>query len=765
MKRGVSAMLKRFFQIKIIRRYLFSYLLLFFLPLIVLNGVFYHGYQKSLQNELIENQKVLLEKMQMSTEYELSKLRLISNQITLKGFASNVPFSDPVKGMNLIQFLATQIHVNPFLSDILIYYPESELFYSSNSSYTQEYFQLLFEDQPDLFNDLTEFFKKPGTLYTAPPSILLPSKANQQRNLTMVYPMAPNGLDATALLFFLFPSEKLENICTQYYDPVFTTILMLNEKGELLSSWGNQSTSISNSWNETKQIFPSFPQHTIQDINGQQCLITSSYSESLGWTYLSCTRIDSALASSILLRNKQFIFTLFSIVTGSFLILLCMYYNFLPLYHLIDKISSISVPLSNISKNELDRISDIVGQLSNENLRLNTRLEDTKIAAKEYVISQLITGHALKKEYLERSTVQTLLSPTFDRYTVFTIYFAQSLSLMENTRMELIGEVEAFSQEDIVFFCKEDHAVNTFVCIVLMNRHVVPQFPSILTSMKQNLAAFINGNLSFGVGNIYELMESFSQAYLEADTALDYRFILGNNTIIFFSSIKENVQGSGIAYPYDQIQQFTSALSTGNIALLEDSLNSILSYLSQENISLFQVKSICQDMIRIISKVIPDISADETDSEILPSVFLVSQFETVNDILSTIRQVGYMICKRISSSYDANSQILMEHMKTFLEEKACDPAFSQEMLASQFHMAVPNLSAFYKEHTGETINQTVTQIRMAKAQLLLSTTTLSITQIAINTGYDNVSSFIRRFKQIYHMPPGEWRETHFQIDT
>lgn len=141
-------MKKRFFQVKIIRRYLFSYLLLFFLPLIVLNGFFHFYYQKSLQNELVQNQQVLLEKLQLSTESELERLRLISSQLTLNGFGSDIPLSDPVKGMGLIRFLATQKNVNPFLSDIVIYYKESEVFYSTTSSYTKEYFQLLFEGQP-----------------------------------------------------------------------------------------------------------------------------------------------------------------------------------------------------------------------------------------------------------------------------------------------------------------------------------------------------------------------------------------------------------------------------------------------------------------------------------------------------------------------------------------------------------------------------------------------------------------------------------------
>lgn len=753
-------MKKHFLQVKTIRRYFFSYLLLFFLPLIVLNAAFHFNYQKTLQEELIRNQHALLEKLQLTTEYEISKFKLISSQLTLNGFAADSPSSDPVKRMDLIRFLAAHKNVNPFLADIVIYYKESGLFYSSTSSYTKEYFQLLFENQPEVFEDLTAFFSTPDRLYTAPPSIRLPSVSNRQENISLVYPVSPNGLDTTALLFFFFPAEKLEDLCARYYDTSSTDIIIANQEGDILAVYGDNSGSISEAWEEIGGGRISASTHTFQDIAGRKCLITTSVSDSLGWSYLSCTEMDSALGPAISLRNQQFLFTLSVTLAGGLLILLCMYYNLRPLYRLIDTASGLSVPLSGTFSNELDRIGNMLSQLSTENLSLTNRLEDTKIAAKEYIISQLITGHALKREYLERSMVQTFLSPDFDRYAVFCIYFAQSSPLLETTRAELIDEVEAFSRDDIRFFCKEDHTVNTFVCIALMNHHTALQLSSILSAMKDSLNTFINGSLSFGVGNTYELMESLSQSYIEASTALDYRFIRGNNAVIFFSSVEENVRGGTSPYPADRIRQFSQALVSGNLTALEDSLNGIFSCLSQENASLFQARSICQDIIHIVAKAMPDIQADESDNKLLPNVFLVSRLETVDDILTTIKQLGYTICKRISASYDENNQILIENIKNFIKEKSCDPGFSQELLASHFHMALPNLSAFYKEHTGENINSTVTRLRMEKAEFLLSTTALSITQIAMSTGYDNVSSFIRRFKQIYHMPPGAWRETH-----
>ena len=753
-------MKKRFFQIKTIRRYLFSYILLFFLPLIILNGVFHFYYQKSLQNELIRNQQALLEKLQLSIEYELSKMQLISSQLTLNGFSSDVPSSEPVKGMDLIRFLSTQRNVNPFFSDVVIYYKKSGLFYSSTSSYTEKYFQLLFQNQPEVFQDLSVFFESPETLYTAPPSIILPTINDKQANLALVCPVTPNGLQTSALLFFFFPSTKLENLCAQYYDPASTTVLLANQEGELLCVYGNESSPIQEAYSKIDRSAIPAPDYAIRDVENRRYLISSVRSDSLGWTYLACTEIDSALASSIAFRNQQLSFTLLTILVGGFLILLSMYLNFLPLYRLIDLASDLPVPLPKPFDNELDRIGGMLRHLVTENTQLNNQLEDSQAAAKEYIISQLITGHTLKQEFLERSLVQTILSPHYDEYAVLSILFAQSSPIMEASKAELIEEIEAFSNKDLVFLCKEDLTVDTFVCILLMNHHFTPQLPSILDRMKSSLNSFVNGSLCFGVGNVYPLMESLSKSYIEASTALDYRFIRGNNAVIFFSCVEANIQMGNSDYPQALLQQLSLALTSGNTKALEDSLDGIFSCISQENANLFQAKSICQDMSQIIAKALPDMQSDTEGKPLLPDIFLVSHLETVDDILATVKQIGYTICKRINSSYDENNQILIENIKTFIQEKGYDPGFSQEMLANHFHMAVPNLSSFYKENTGENINDTLTRLRMEKARFLLSTTSLPVNQIALNVGYDNVSSFIRRFKQIYQMPPGAWRETH-----
>lgn len=82
-----------------------------------------------------------------------------------------------------------------------------------------------------------------------------------------------------------------------------------------------------------------------------------------------------------MLRNGHLIFTLLMLIAGGFLIILCMYYNYRPLYNLIDLADSLTLTKSASSAsshNEIDNIAHMIRQLSAENTKLTTKLEDTK---------------------------------------------------------------------------------------------------------------------------------------------------------------------------------------------------------------------------------------------------------------------------------------------------------------------------------------------------------------------------------------------------
>ncbi|MBO5221361.1 MAG: helix-turn-helix domain-containing protein [Clostridia bacterium] len=80
-------------------------------------------------------------------------------------------------------------------------------------------------------------------------------------------------------------------------------------------------------------------------------------------------------------------------------------------------------------------------------------------------------------------------------------------------------------------------------------------------------------------------------------------------------------------------------------------------------------------------------------------------------------------------------------------------------LAELFHYNEKYLGRKFKEETGETFRQYVNLLRLRHARKMLHTTTSDVVEIALASGFDNVSYFNRLFKARYGITPTEYRKS------
>ena len=83
--------------------------------------------------------------------------------------------------------------------------------------------------------------------------------------------------------------------------------------------------------------------------------------------------------------------------------------------------------------------------------------------------------------------------------------------------------------------------------------------------------------------------------------------------------------------------------------------------------------------------------------------------------------------------------------------------FSLSELARRYHVSPGCLSAHFHEQVGMSPMQYVTQRRLTHARVLLIKTNLTVAKIAALCGYNDVSNFVRRFRQQYHTTPLQFR--------
>jgi AraC family transcriptional activator of mar-sox-rob regulon len=86
---------------------------------------------------------------------------------------------------------------------------------------------------------------------------------------------------------------------------------------------------------------------------------------------------------------------------------------------------------------------------------------------------------------------------------------------------------------------------------------------------------------------------------------------------------------------------------------------------------------------------------------------------------------------------------------------------SLEALAEQFGMSRSLLTREFRRYTGKSFIDYCNSRRVEKAALILASSKESITRIALESGFSNLSHFHRQFKSIYGLTPAVFRRQIF----
>ena len=87
-----------------------------------------------------------------------------------------------------------------------------------------------------------------------------------------------------------------------------------------------------------------------------------------------------------------------------------------------------------------------------------------------------------------------------------------------------------------------------------------------------------------------------------------------------------------------------------------------------------------------------------------------------------------------------------------------DKPMTIPQLAKKAGINEAKLKKGFKDLYGQSIHDCLQQLRIDKAKHLLTTTDITVTDIAFHVGYSQHNHFITLFKKVVGAPPAEWRE-------
>ena len=144
---------------------------------------------------------------------------------------------------------------------------------------------------------------------------------------------------------------------------------------------------------------------------------------------------------------------------------------------------------------------------------------------------------------------------------------------------------------------------------------------------------------------------------------------------------------------------------------------------------------------------------DMDDQASLPNILHAESFaEMQQSLLTYVAQ-----CCDFSRTIRDNRQSY--YVKKFVSLHYMEPCTVEEM-ADEVHLSPNYLRKKFKEETGMTILEYLTEERMRKACELLRDPAYKVKDVAVAVGYENISYFTQLFAKKFGVTPNEYRKVH-----
>lgn len=446
------------------------------------------------------------------------------------------------------------------------------------------------------------------------------------------------------------------------------------------------------------------------------------------------------------------IYLLTAAVAGVVLSLLFSYRNYKPLQPILHdyKPPEGTAP----GRSGLEIISYVYDRAKRDNIELRDRMEKQRSSASRHFMLNLLRGRYLATSDLERLARQyglTFAHPHFRLLLVMghNLPSYQRESLCEERMQEIIHRYLA-GQAPVCL------AIDVGCIAVIINaaeaQTLEEELIAASVAIIDDILHQLSLNVTIGVSEQKEDLAALHQAYMEAESACEYRLICGNNQVILFRDVEDLTHDVSLRY----VQAFRNQsdiqrhLENGNYDAVERDINSLFQEIEQSKISVSLARCLYYEIVNLVLRTLPYPLIKCVDIRRMLSM----------DTLDGLREQTLSIY-RMACDAPRDAVRVKNHVEKAIEHiHACyaDTTLSSESIADALAISRSYLSRLFSQEMHIPISEYISRVRIQKACTMLFDASLSLTQIAQEVGYADLHTFLRNFKKYTGMTPTQYKE-------
>ena len=283
-----------------------------------------------------------------------------------------------------------------------------------------------------------------------------------------------------------------------------------------------------------------------------------------------------------------------------------------------------------------------------------------------------------------------------------------------------------------------------------------------LAAVKTQLQAYGSYTTNIGIGNIYNDLLKIHMSAKQAQYALAFQIVRGDNSINPFSSNLKNAHFT-LAVPEELWDAFSSGVRSLNFANISKAIGKIYGYMQE--LKDMPVLGIQINSLNLILTCLQQLN--ELDTPVNPVRYeemncfnQIATLDSIDAIKKYVENVIYNLINMIKDTSFKKSAGMIPPVENYLHDHIYED-LSLISVAQQFYLSPIYLSQLFKKETGQSYIDYLTNLKMNAAKKLLLTTDMMVYEISNKLGYKDSKYFSRLFEKKLGCKPSEYRKRGF----
>ncbi|WP_372630253.1 response regulator [Cohnella sp.] len=283
--------------------------------------------------------------------------------------------------------------------------------------------------------------------------------------------------------------------------------------------------------------------------------------------------------------------------------------------------------------------------------------------------------------------------------------------------------------------------------------------------VRSNLERWLKLSVTIGISDRAEGLADLAHAYRQAREAADYKWYLGKNRIITMNSLETAASEADGAPKYDHElnAQLLSALKADDADKLGEAVDRIFANLAYNRPGgLKYGRNMCLQLVLAAGQLLMELGAQSPELEAMEAELWEALFdkETLGEMKQLLESYLASAMSRIREKRTGKVANVVERIRGFIEQRYSDGHLTVADIGKAVYLSPTYVSLLFKQETGQTVGEYLTQVRVDKAKQLLRDPQYKFYDICYAIGYTDPSYFTKLFKKVTGVTPSAYRDSH-----